>query len=525
MPPAANDSQGLKIATALLAALALILGVATYFGFSGAAQNWEKFEQASKDASSAKQAQSQLQNQLNDLKELAGYGNVDDASLKQKIADDQQKLTTAISGLKAKVDEVYGQYKSAAGATVNPQGDAFADATRTTAESFAQDPNKNLLSSLNRLVDLMGSQAQLFGAVAADYQATRKELEASNQVAKSKIDVEVDAKTKSDEDRLAELEKHEVDRKSLNSRLDELQSKNQQLAAENTSLRSLMAQNQEEATKKYNDLMAQFVVLREQAEKSETQLESPNGRILYADYNRGEVRTTLSRRQGASEQMIFTVFDRNAPGIPSDKPKGTIQLIEVGENGSIGRIVRTEETINPIAVGDLLYSPAFGATRLFALIGKIDIDQDGRDDREDLKRMIRSSGGDISYDLPPAGIGAESGELTPLTSWYVIDDRQPIQAGAEVPTGAPPEDIEAFEKRKTEALKNARQAGVRAISIERLLSMLNYRYDAPNPGRVEARNRQAYEQLVRPRGEQVPVTPPAATEGADDAPGGFRSIR
>lgn len=513
MPPAANDSQGLKIATALLAALALILGVATYFGFSGAAQNWEKFEQASKDAGQAKQAQGQLQNQLNELKELAGYGSTPDTAVKEKLAEDQKKLTDTITGLKTKVDELYTQFKSAAGATISHQGDQFADAARTAAESFAQEPNKTLLASLTRVVDLMGNQSQLFAAVAADYQATRKELEAANQVAQSKINVEVDAKTKAEEDRLAELEKHEVDRKSIISRNDELQSRNQQLAAELTSLRSLMAQNQEESTKRYSDLMAQFNVLREQVEKTETHLEASNGRILFADYTRGEVRTTLSRNQGAREQMIFTVFDKNAPGIPSDRPKGSIQLIQVGNNGSIGRIVSTEQTINPIAVGDQLYSPAFSAEpRLFALIGKIDIDQDGRDDREDLKRMIRSTGGDISYDLPPAGFGEESGELTPLTSWYVIDERLPLRVGAEVASGAPPEEIQAFEKKKTDALKLARQAGVRAISIERLLSMLNYRFHAPNPGRVEARNRTAYENLVRPRGESVPVTPPTSPD-------------
>ena len=44
---------------------------------------------------------------------------------------------------------------------------------------------------------------------------------------------------------------------------------------------------------------------------------------------------------GARPQMHFTIFDQNAPGIPTDKPKGTIELIYVTDQYSIGKIVKT----------------------------------------------------------------------------------------------------------------------------------------------------------------------------------------
>ena len=40
----------------------------------------------------------------------------------------------------------------------------------------------------------------------------------------------------------------------------------------------------------------------------------------------------------------------------------------------------------------------------FALIGKIDVNRDGKDDRQDLKRMIEDAGGIVDYDLPPPEI-------------------------------------------------------------------------------------------------------------------------
>ena len=69
----------------------------------------------------------------------------------------------------------------------------------------------------------------------------------------------------------------------------------------------------------------------------------------------------------------------------------------------------------------------------FALIGKIDVNRDGRDDRDDLKRMIEAAGGIVDYDLPPPEAGKETGKLTGRDAWYVIDDRMPFVL--EVKTG------------------------------------------------------------------------------------------
>ncbi len=63
----------------------------------------------------------------------------------------------------------------------------------------------------------------------------------------------------------------------------------------------------------------------------------------------------------------------------------------------------------------------------FALVGKIDVNRDGRDDREELKRMIQEAGGVVDFDLPPADLGKETGTLSPRIDWYVIDDRMPLR--------------------------------------------------------------------------------------------------
>jgi predicted nuclease with TOPRIM domain len=525
MPPAANDNQGLKIAVAVFATLAFLLAIATYFGFSQASQNWERYTEESKKASQATQAQNELLNSLNEFKAGVGYEKADNKELRAQLDADQKKLTDAVNALRQRVEEIYASYKGADGS--NAQVDEFARQANSIAERITSDRSRTLSSAIAGLTDLLTNETQLLGAVASDYQGTRRALEQSNQVAQSKVNEVAKARDQSDADRLEQARKHEEDRKATLSRLDELQTRNQQQATEITTLKTELAQLQEDSQRKFNDLLAQFRGVREQLEKADvTSLqESPNGSITYVDNTRGEVRTTLSRRQGAKERMVFSVFDREAAGIPTDTAKGTIELIRVTDSGSIGRILKTTNSIQPISAGDFLYSPAFGARpRLFALIGKIDMNRDGRDDREDLKRMIRSRGGEVVYDLPPAGIGQETGELTPLTSWYVLDDQQAIRAGAEIPTGATAEEEDRFNKRKSEVLQEARMAGVRPISLERLLSMLGYSYGEVNPGQVEGLDRRALQRVTNPRGAAgggVPITPPPSGTDDNAEAGGF----
>ena len=46
--------------------------------------------------------------------------------------------------------------------------------------------------------------------------------------------------------------------------------------------------------------------------------------------------------------MKLTIFDANSPGLPTDKPKGSVELIQVGDSYSIARVVKTNNAIEPI---------------------------------------------------------------------------------------------------------------------------------------------------------------------------------
>jgi hypothetical protein len=241
-------------------------------------------------------------------------------------------------------------------------------------------------------------------------------------------------------------------------------------------------------------------------------LERPDGLVTYVDYTRGEIHANLTRGTGARPQMQFSIFDSSSPGLPTDKPKGTVELTSVGDRESIARITKTNSHVEPIRVGDFVYSAAWSPNdpMRFALIGRIDINRDGRDDRADLKRMIEAAGGIVDYDLPPPDAGKESGKLTGRDAWYVTDTRMALRElyGSSPVTA---NENSEFLKKQSEAIREARLNGVRPMPIERLLPYLGYDFAAPVRGRAEAVDTQTLKRVLAPRQETKPK-PEAAKE-------------
>ena len=199
-----------------------------------------------------------------------------------------------------------------------------------------------------------------------------------------------------------------------------------------------------------------------------------DGEVSYVDYETGEVLVGITQGMGARPHMKFTVFVAHAPNIPAEKPKGTIELISVNDKYSQARILKTNSSINPIRVGDIVYSPAWAPNRptRFALMGKIDVNRDSIDDRDELKRMIEEAGGVIDFDLPPPDVGQETGVLSPRIDWYVIDARGPLRIDPRnPPRAAPPSRISVWERSPKRPVSRAsapcRSSGFSRTSVTR----------------------------------------------------------
>jgi hypothetical protein len=514
---AANESQGLKIAVAVFVTLAVILAVSTYFSYTAYSDRDAKLVAAEGKLSTASKAASDALNQVEALRKEIGARAEDPDALKAELKNEHKKVDDEIKSL---IDQVNTAVTKAQGA--GAQGPELEDAkakAQQVAAAYRSEPNKTYISALARMTDLLKNLSMLTTQVSLNYVDVKRNLESANRVNADKLKVETDALNTSKTDLTAEHDKHESERQSILTKIDQYTSENAKMATEIQNLNTRIRKMDDDFSKSL--AMAQQTIreYRDRLERKENVLDRPDGVITFVDYNRGEVHTNLTRSMGARPQMMMTIFDSRSPGIPTDKPKGTIELVDVGDRESIARIVKTNENIQPLRAGDYVYSAAWSPNdpMRFALIGRMDINRDGVDDRADLKRMIEAAGGIVDYDLPPPDAGRESGKLTGRDAWYVIDERMPFREVYGKSNVTMNENTE-FLKKQSEAVRDARLNGVRPMPIERLLPFLGYDYHAPVLGRAEAVDLRTQKRLLAPRQETDQPKPAGEATPAEPKP-------
>jgi hypothetical protein len=496
---AANESQGLKIAVAAFIALTVILTVTSYFLYQAYSAADAKYQAASEEVNKKNQANSLALTQYEEVRGRVGTKAQEHDQTKEEIGAHFKKIEQRLDGMINTVNAsvTKAQQEGAQGTEL----EETKQKVQQIIASLRAEPNKTYISSLDRITELMENLAMLSTELSLNYVSLRKSLEASTSVAKTQVDVQTKAAEKSAADVLGEQKRHEDERGILVTKVSELQGANDKQATEIANLSNKIKQQEDDFTRQRDTLTTILREQRDQIEKNELILDRPDGHVTYVDYERREVLVDLNRRQGVRPQMKMTIFDAASPGIPTEKPKGNIELVSIGDQFSAARIIKTFKATDPIRVGDIVYSAAWSPNQpmRFALVGKIDVNRDGRDDRAELIRMIQEAGGTVDFDLPPPDLGKESGTLSPRIDWYIIDERAPLRDTFNARTAAAEVAQDALDKRVGAVKKEARLNGIRPMTIERLLAFLGYDMNTPVLGRVEGIDTNAMRRLTAPR--------------------------
>ena len=169
----------------------------------------------------------------------------------------------------------------------------------------------------------------------------------------------------------------------------------------------------------------------------DSKIETPAGRIEWVNQASRLVWINLGEADGVARQMTFAVFDQKETGVTKAKVKGRIEVTRIiGPSQAEARIIKEEDELrNPVMKDDMIFSTTFrrGQKIHVALVGLIDINGDGKSDRERVKSIIGMNNGVVDAELLEDGTIA--GKMTLDTDFVVQGDKPDDKTNAQLMKG------------------------------------------------------------------------------------------
>ncbi len=339
---------------------------------------------------------------------------------------------------------------------------AFTEDMQKFGTNFPQE-NQNY----RKLPEYLTSTVQQLHDKLAESDDRIRQLDAANKQLTTEKENQIAIERKAQEDASKDLLEAKSD---LASQLEKQNSELEQVKRGYEQSRKKLVDENSKLTKDVGELNGQLANMRANNDKVSRELsqltnetfEKPDGRITWIDQGGGMVYLDLGSADGLRRQTSFSVYDVDANNLARAEKKASIEVTRlIGMHLAEAHVI-DDETTNPIVPGDIVYSPAWevGSSVRFALTGFMDIDNDGKSDRELVKRLIGMSGGLVDAEV--ADDGKREGKVSVETRYLVVGSQPTEKTSTNY--------IQADTQLRTEA----KSFGVTEITVDRLLSDLGY---------------------------------------------------
>jgi hypothetical protein len=220
---------------------------------------------------------------------------------------------------------------------------------------------------------------------------------------------------------------------------------------------------------------------------------NPPSEVDYADFKgkvvsvdrKGVASITLGSADFVKPQLTFSIFAPSRTGKAEGQRKGSLEVINVVQpHLSTARITDvTDDRLNPIMQGDLLFNPAWNPTirQHVAIAGMVDLTGKGRDDSQEFMRSLERQGIVVDAYLDLKTLTVQGPGITRQTSYLVLGPDPTFDDSIVQKTDVNARKKEVFQK-MNELKDAARQEGVPLIPLKRFLAMVGYRLPKELPG-------------------------------------------
>ena len=423
--------------------LSVILGITTYMFHRESSDKFAEIAKLNDENQKLNRVQKTLDDQIQSLKNKLGikFDVVEDVN-----APDNQ--ATVVKGLEA---ELKANGQDVASPTVFETLRKLREKLDATMVDLKSKSAKvaTLESEVSRLKDQYQQQVDNYSKQTKD--AERDKLGVigdRDEKVKAKIEEIAAIKSKLNtisEELLQEKESREKERKILNTQISEY--------------------------------AVRIDILKEKLEGIEKlSFESADGVIRRVEPASGTVWINLGEADYLKPRMTFSVYAKENLGVGRGKEdiKGKIEVTRIlGPHMAEAKVVE-EDLYRPMVSEDLIYTPIWspGLIEKISVIGEIDLDGDGRSDREQFHQMMSVAGCVIDNEVDDNGERLpEDGKITVQTRFLVkgnIPELHDVLGDAEKAR------IRRILQRYDDMQKEARANGVRVIKMNDFLSYIGY---------------------------------------------------
>jgi hypothetical protein len=456
---ASNKSVGLQITLAIFAMLAVIGWVAFYMQFRELADNKARFDKATADKQTAEKSASDYFDQIGHFKAAAGYNNPDVGDPNQNAAD---TVLGAIAIELGKVNTAHGPLPTL---------------TLAAGLEFLSQRVTDLASERDTLQAQITTRNTDLAALRGQYQQ--------------------------------QVDQHQVARRSAETDLADLQlTKQEELAARQDQI-VLLRRELGEVQVEFDEAKATYTAERKKYVTEEQQLviqvddlreklktatrvsfERPDGLVRWIDNTAGLVWINLGSQDRLRLRTTFSVYRKAHHGVArgAEDIKGQIEVTRIIDNHTAEARILNDDIYDPISKGDPVYTPLWspGRTETFAVIGLVDLDQDGVFDRDQFHDILSDAGARLNHEVLDDGTRVRyEGFPDKFINWTEdaptldSDTKYLILADIPDPSLAIREEDVIIRKAISEHLlamrKEARLKGIEEIRLSDFLEYMGYR--------------------------------------------------
>jgi len=388
---ARRENQGIQIAMIVFILLTLVFMLTTYFGYS---------------------ASTRLQGEVDALESKVEAAN-------SSVRDAE----TLSSSLKTRIGFDPGMEDSEVGRLVEES------VTSTYGQGLAEE-NQTFLGIIQELNNQVTKLTADLAVSNKSNQDLRQEMQLALASEQKKLADARANETKAQADFSTAISDNQESRSKLEAESRKYQdAANKANADRNTAVSAAEKQRDEALARK--DQLDDIIGIRTR-ELNEMRVDTPDqydGRILGVFAATKTVLIDLGREDGLRPKMTFSVYDADDMNARTAKKKASLEVTRIlGDHRAEARITQLDH-VDPIIRNDHIATSAWspGESLGFALVGKMDIDKDGLDDRDEIRTLITRGGGRIDAEEVIVQTGRDktskvTGAISVNTRYVVVGD-------------------------------------------------------------------------------------------------------